>query len=416
MSEEDSAKNNTAASSASNSDSSETEDVTDRIDALEKQANHICREINKELHEMDKDNSTATDAAAGNPGGSNEKQKNKKRKRTQKKKSKRSDKAGQVDKISKIESTLSVLADQLAQLKERNRKKREESNQGNRKSPDDTSGSSSSEDSDEEQNLLPFSLPHTHEAVNVNLTGGTKVGSSIPKKVMKKIWTHQYVDFTDLLPAESTENYKVQFQPNSPMPFNVVKNRRAPITRNEWNTAWDEYLTIYIQKHPTHITEMMTYGKTIRSMITSNYDWRMYDEAFRRRRATSNDQDKASSWTELKIDLYLQAMNKPSQTMHAPKYFDTNTNRYTATNRYNSIPVGECFRYHSRALYCKGQCNFEHTCYKKIGETRCNGKHPSYLCKRATTAYFKGHSFKRQGGRENSTFKKNRSAPNPDKA
>ena len=94
MSEEDNAKNNTAASSASNSDSSETEDVTDRIDALEKQANHICREINKELHEMDKDNSTATDAAAGKPGGSHEKQKNKKRKRTQKSKSKRSDKAG----------------------------------------------------------------------------------------------------------------------------------------------------------------------------------------------------------------------------------------------------------------------------------------------------------------------------------
>ena len=203
------------------------------------------------------------------------------------------------------------------------------------------------------------------------------VGNNISKSLQKKIITHRYVDFHELLPNDDTSEYTLQFQPNSqPAPFQLVRNKKDPINRSQWLAAWDEYMAIYIQKHPKHIAQMMTYAKTIRSMMASNYDWRSYDETFRRRRELADNNNSASSWVELKLDAYLEAMKKPGGEFREAK---RGARKSASVEGRNLVPPSYCYDYHNRFSFCENHnCTYLHQCPTK----NCQGNHPIYMCRK----------------------------------
>ena len=285
-----------------------------------------------------------------------------------------------------------------------NKKPRKTNIQASSKPPEDPSDPSSSEedssdgedsdqDTDTEDERTDFSLPHAKDPVKVNITGGNLVGASTSNKLKRQIWQHKYIDFTDLLPNDDPSKYSLDFKPNSRKPsLQFIRKQKKIINSSEWINAWDEYMTIFAQKYPKHITHMMTYAKTIRSMMAANYNWLMYDEAFRRRRETATNQQDPASWTELKLDLYLQAMMRNNSFREnrndgAGYQFRSQPSKYY-------VPPGYCYAYHDRMQYCPNtDCSYHHYCPNKL----CNRDHPVYMCKRNKGNNNQGYTNQFQG-------------------
>ena len=296
------------------------------------------------------------------------------------------------EKIEKLQSDLSTLTSKLDELRnarianqgKAKKQKYKRAKKAIAEDDDPTDPSSSDDDSsdqsesDSENEPENFNLPHIREPVKVDITGGNLVGTSASNKLKKKIWAHKYIDFFDLLPSEDPSQYSLQFKPDTKQAsLQFIRKPKRAINRTEWLSAWDEYMTIFAQKHHKHLTHMLTYAKTIRSMMAANYNWLMYDEAFRRRRETANNQDDPTSWTELKLDLYLLAMTKPNNSFRDNTTYQPHKRQAFGNKFY--VPPGYCYAYHDRTQYCQNtECSFHHYCPNKF----CHKEHPVYMCKK----------------------------------
>ena len=285
----------------------------------------------------------------------------------------------------------------------------------NSSSSSDGDTSESDNDSSSDNSSTDFALSNASGPIKINLTGGNMIGSTISKSLKKKIWTNRYVDFLDLLPLEDPNysNLTMQFQSNQTQPvLQFVKNRRPPITQVQWAAAWDEFISIYLEKYPDHLKPLMTYGKTIRSMMGNKYNWRKYDELFRRRRQfNTNLNKKGKSWTELKIDLYLESMSKPEtqqgQQQGAPF-------QQQPKHRENKVPPGYCYQYHDRFQYCTKDCTYKHFCPECYRMHKSRQNHPIYMCRGQGTPNPRNRNDPKFGSKQNKPNKNNGSA-NPNK-
>ena len=119
--------------------------------------------------------------------------------------------------------------------------------------------------------------------------------------------------------------------------------RKYPLTESEWCAAWDDYFAVYIQKHPQHITDLITYSRHIKELMTSGANWRHYDQQFRSDREYSQ-----CSWAAVRVDLQLSAMLKPPQSQsfrnHQPPQHFRN-NRPFRNQMSRQLANSYCFTY-----------------------------------------------------------------------
>ena len=164
------------------------------------------------------------------------------------------------------------------------------------------------------------------------------------------------------------------------MPHNKQKHH---LPYNKWQKAFLVYATIYGQQYPQEWANLIKYADTIRELVSSNARWEFYDEEFRRNRVRTG-----WPWQSLQMELWGKAMTifheetKTGAEEEESKDKSWRTGPYQSTHKRwsgknttvgKSRPnaVGYCWPY-NRGESCRGNCGYDHKCYKCQGNHRAN--------------------------------------------
>ena len=215
------------------------------------------------------------------------------------------------------------------------------------------------------------------------ITAGMLLGHLLSAKIKQDIWDDKFVDMAALLyPDTHTSSYGVQFAGVLASEQGHGEHRFAPrkkkvITINDWVKAFQIYMAVYIQKpgREACAPELLTYMAEIQSIAEDGLDWALYDDQYRRDRASNLS---PPPWSAVNQPLHNVIMRKrnsgmpPGQAQQKPS-----TGNFRNNHNTSSIPVDFCFAYHSRTRRCeKASCPFKHQCFK------CNHPrhHPAFTC------------------------------------
>ena len=121
-----------------------------------------------------------------------------------------------------------------------------------------------------ESNAVPVVLEQ-HTQRPILFAAGLPAGYHISEKLKVRIWTHKYIDFNDITSnASNTSTYTMSLIDNGTPTLNFAPQRKRPLTETECSTAWDDFLAVYTQKHPHHLTDLITYSRCRRERIGGN--------------------------------------------------------------------------------------------------------------------------------------------------
>ena len=218
-----------------------------------------------------------------------------------------------------------------------------------------------------ELNAVPVVLEQQTQRP-ILFAAGLPAGYHISEKLKARIWTHKYIDFNDITTnASNTSTYTMSLIDNGTPTLNFAPQRKRPLTETEWCTAWDDFLAVYTQKYPHHLTDLITYSRHIKELMQTGADWRHYDHQFRVDREYS-----LCSWAAVRVDLQLAATLRRTQQPFRPA-FPPRPVQHRPQSQSSRPPPGYCFTFHAPNVRCEMQnCPFKHTCPK------CKGKHPMY--------------------------------------
>ena len=114
------------------------------------------------------------------------------------------------------------------------------------------------------------------------------LGARVGPKLKAKIWANEYVDFGCLLSlTPSIERYSLSLAPSgtsSPQPQLNLEPVHAPKnihSLNQWLTAFNTFVAIYVEKYPSDAPQLMKYCEVVREIAFKPGDWLFYDEHFR---------------------------------------------------------------------------------------------------------------------------------------
>ena len=136
--------------------------------------------------------------------------------------------------------------------------------------------------------------------------------AQIPKKIRRKIWARQYVDFALLLPTYSTQpkqqRFSLQLGQNST--FNLVPHNQLRKINNitQWTSAFLRFVAIYADKFPDETASLMKYAEIIRDLAhrRPGLAWYHYDIQFRQLKEEIN-----LRWDMIHYDLWVPSATIP---------------------------------------------------------------------------------------------------------
>lgn len=196
------------------------------------------------------------------------------------------------------------------------------------------------------------------------LQSGMPLGSNVKDSIKSKIWQHKYIDLFELLHPQTASTFSLSFasyDSTSPS-LQLTPQRKRPLTENEWATAMDIYMAVYVQKFPQDVPNLLTYIQHIKDLMRHGADWLMYDTQFRIDREFTH-----CSWSSVRQDLELRAF----RSLQSPK--PTFRPQSTTQSNFTRVPTGYCFSFHQRGTRCYNQnCRYKHLCPK------CSKPHPLF--------------------------------------
>lgn len=197
--------------------------------------------------------------------------------------------------------------------------------------------------------------------------------AGVDMKLKIKIWSDEYIDFTQLLrPHANSHMLQVSQFGTEGQQIILPPNNKKPYLKdfNEWIKAFFIFVSIYSKKHPGEIPALMKYADNIRELSADGGNWRFFDEQFRKLR-----QNSTLRWDTFHSELWLKSVKASQPFLARP---DLGNKRQGGPNprtgnKNNNPPTGFCWRYH-RGEQCTGPCNFQHDCWK------CHGRHRASTC------------------------------------
>ena len=200
-------------------------------------------------------------------------------------------------------------------------------------------------------------------------TAGLPVGAGIPLKTKEKVWNHVYVDLHDLM-ENNIDIYVFQLQhPNSTPELNFApRKRKQSLMEMEWNSAFNTYTALYLEKYPHELNAILSYSSTVQQIMTAGGDWRNYDIRYRQDQEVTH-----CSWHTVRPSLEIQAYGRTN----IPSFLSTTTNSFqrSTNQRQTGAPHGYCFAFHSPKAVCtRSPCPYKHTCHI------CNSRHTAFKC------------------------------------
>ena len=165
-----------------------------------------------------------------------------------------------------------------------------------------------------------------------------------------------------------------------------VVTPRSKLLHNfdSWWNGWENYVAVYceIPANRVEISELLTYGRSVRKLYMAGGRWAEFDHAFRWER-----QFRICPWSavvpELEDEYRANRQNQDSGTFKNNQPFRS---EHSQTPR---IPVGYCIRFHTPRTRCPDNeaCRFKHACW------RCSARHPTYQpCNSQNTNFQRGRT------------------------
>jgi hypothetical protein len=203
---------------------------------------------------------------------------------------------------------------------------------------------------------------------------GVPIGTNIKDLVKAKIWELKYLELRDLLYPNQTPSYLLQLadnDSNSPQ-LNLSPRKRKSLSETEWGAAMDIFVSIYVQKYPAQLNDILSYCQHVKDLMRNAANWRQYDYQYRLDREFSH-----CSWLLVRQDLELRAFRSPTPTQtntSKNNNFSSSRQGFSPTSSSsNKPPSGYCFAYHQKGARCEtDNCPYKHTCPK------CQQKHPMF--------------------------------------
>ena len=210
----------------------------------------------------------------------------------------------------------------------------------------------------------------------------------VDEKIRAKIWAGEFVELSKLFNNSADDSYVLSVVNGSGQPTISLKPRSEGkiYSIERWTKAFQIYMAILTLKQPEQAPNLLKYCDVVRDLAIKGYNWRMYDDSFRRMRETD-----PVPWEQVIMELWVKAAHSRSAHMNNSLSVRDNVRPFREDRNYNSFhenrergsfsqrqgdmprfPKGVCFKYHS-GKHCAG-CNFSHQCFK------CQDNHPFVQC------------------------------------
>ena len=131
---------------------------------------------------------------------------------------------------------------------------------------------------------------------------------TVPKKLHERILNWEFIDLADLLPSGTLDKMQPDLEPQKfiILPgMEVARPRKKPIESiAQWVRCFAIYTAVMATKHPESVPDLLAYMLTImRAQVEYEEPaWRLYDEAFRDKAASTGNR----KWALQDIHLYNQ--------------------------------------------------------------------------------------------------------------
>lgn len=239
----------------------------------------------------------------------------------------------------------------------------------------------------------------------------------LPKQIQEKILNHQYINLALLLKgsielSEICSGGTLHINEKGCIESRPKILRQTIHNIEEWTDAFIIFSSVYLQKFPEKITEILKYMSVIREAATRypTNAWIKYDQQFRLRQACESTRQ---SWGSLNGELWLRVMSNPSQNNSGSSALrrttgeSANTPSHTNSLTCNAFNEGNC---------TWNICKFKHTCAacnsSLHGRSNCphmlqrfqDGQHQSFASHGNVSFRGKGYSRGRFNFRGNNRF------------
>ncbi|KAK3101442.1 hypothetical protein FSP39_003631 [Pinctada imbricata] len=212
------------------------------------------------------------------------------------------------------------------------------------------------------------------------------VGEHVPLKLKEKIWNGQFIDLSLLLKSARDMTSELEsggevILKDGKLLVQKHKSTKPLFNIHAWTSAFLVYMSLYLEKHPSRVQEMLKYMRDVRlaaSRAPNQTAWVRYDEQFRLKRA-NNPQ---SSWGIIDNELWLVCMSnfrgenffrgeKPNSNFqpHSQPTLDTDQKSVVS-----STSKQICWRFNKGNCRFNRNCNFQHRC------STCGSNHPVFKC------------------------------------
>ena len=177
---------------------------------------------------------------------------------------------------------------------------------------------------------LPFTLREPQDHESPQPFANDAFTPDIPGQYVKAIQTGEFFDISKLLPhnlngLKGTNDESLFLAVNNDSTLKVEKranNKKKISNIEEWTTAFNLFMKIFVDKFPSKASELISYMGLIRyaAFYHQSLGWYLYDQKFRHK--VSND--KSLNWGAVDIQLWMMifTVNQEKLMAEQPLFSD----------------------------------------------------------------------------------------------
>lgn len=177
----------------------------------------------------------------------------------------------------------------------------------------------------------------------------------VSASVKSKIWANEFIDLELLLKKcpGSAPKQKIQLIGGELVMSPKVEEPKISERIEPWSDAFVIFMSIYIEKYPNEIQNLLQYFHNIRLAAEKFSGWSNYDRQFRLKKSIYA----SILWQNVDPELWMLSMQP------------INKGQVQVLRK-------QCYVFNQRGFCVDNSCSYAHLCLK------CQGQHPSFLCNR----------------------------------
>ena len=187
---------------------------------------------------------------------------------------------------------------------------------------------------------------------------------TVPSEMKEKIWNGKCVDLALLLIKSYQEDEEKDkkiagYQDDEGnISLKSVRKKKSKLSIDQWSSAFNIFISVYIEKKPEDIQGLLSYMELIRGAARDHPNfsgWRVYDGEFR----SKKESETSRPWGMIDNQLWLSIFCKPPAQLQKAQGSGSDQGGSAGDKHKRRY----CKFYNSKAGCSYGKtCNYKHTC------------------------------------------------------